>query len=65
MTSTNSADEIKKEVKESELPMDRSAVVSVDRLLARIARRPGLWRSRMRTRHRRDEEHLSPLPHAA
>jgi hypothetical protein len=37
----------------------------VDRLLARIARRPGLWRRRMRTRHRREEERLSPLPHAA
>jgi hypothetical protein len=61
----NSAEEIIEEVTESEHPMDRSAIVSMDRLLARIARRPGLWRSRMRTRHRRDEEHLSPLPHAA
>ena len=37
----------------------------VARLRARIARRPGLWRKRMQTRHRRDAERLSPLPHAA
>lgn len=58
-------DEIRDEVVANELPLGMSAVVSIDRLMARIARRPGLWRSRMRTRHKRDEEHLSPLPSAA
>jgi hypothetical protein len=62
----NTADEIRDEVESGVLPHERSTVVSIDRMLARITRRPGRWRSRMRTRHRRgDEEHLSPLPSAA
>lgn len=63
--SVRSADEIRSEVSLIELPLERSAVVSMNRLLARIARRPGRWRTRMKTRHRRSEEHLSPLPSAA
>ena len=47
-----------------ELERDRAAA-QVARLRARIARRPGRWRRRMQTRHRRSVEHLSPLPHAA
>jgi len=65
MMKTNSANEVRDEVVAGVQPLEDSTVVSFDRLLARLARRPGRWRSRMRTRHKRDEEHLSPLPSAA
>ena len=59
------AEELRDEVEESQARYESVHSTVVDRLLARIARRPGLWRQRMRTRHQREEDRLSPLPHAA
>jgi hypothetical protein len=59
------ARELEHEVSTNQPALEGAEGALVERLLARIARRPGLWRRRMRTRHRRAEERLSPLPHTA